>query len=117
MSLTEVFCEKIEHLQTKGSESRNKFNGNNTDNRNKSIEQISSRITELTTFKENINGAKSLDDLKQIISSYCGIPGREEIVMHHKGYGRCGYHMDRHVRIQVNTTNSSANGTTYSSTV
>lgn len=108
---------EIKYLQAKVSESKNESNGNNTSNGNKSIEQINSRIAELTTLKENINGAKSLDDLKKIISSSRGISGPKENMMHHKGYGRYGCHVDRYSRIQSSNFNNSANNTTYNGTV
>lgn len=50
----------------------------------------STRITELTTLKDSINGAKSLDDLKQVMYSSCSIPGFKENMSHHRGHGRCG---------------------------
>jgi hypothetical protein len=73
--------QKIEHLQTRVSESEN--NGGNTT-------ELSSRITELTTLKEKINAAKSLDDLKKIMSSYHVIPGMGDHPMRHGGHaGHC----------------------------
>lgn len=95
---------EIEHLQAKVSENKNTSDENNKSDGNKSdgnkSEQISSRITELTALKENINGARSLEDLKTIMSSSRGIFGPKENMTHHKGYGRSGCHMDRPGRIQ-----------------
>jgi hypothetical protein len=73
--------QKIEHLQTRVSESENN-SGNTTG--------LSSRITELTTLKEKINAAESLDDLKKIMSSYHVIPGMRDHPMRHAGHaGHC----------------------------
>jgi DNA repair exonuclease SbcCD ATPase subunit len=66
---------EIEHLQVKVSENKNTSDENNKSDGNKSDEQISSRITELTAFKESINGARSLEDLRTIMSSSRGIFG------------------------------------------
>ncbi len=107
---------EMEHLQAKVSESKNTSDGNNKSDGNKSDEQISSRITELTTLKESINGARSLGDLKTIISSSRGIPGPKENMMHHKGYGRCGCNMDRPGRIQGYSINNRADNMPYKST-
>ena len=97
---------KIEHLQAKVNENENTSDGNTSN------EQISSRITELTTLKENVNGAKSLEDLKKIMSSSRGINGVGENSRHHGGHGRCGYHMDRHHRIQDSTADNSTDNST-----
>jgi hypothetical protein len=80
---------EIEHLQTKVSESEN-TGGNTT--------ELSSRITELTTLKEKISGAESLEDLKTIMSSSQGIPGMRDDMMHHGGHER-GCHMDKPCRM------------------
>jgi hypothetical protein len=71
---------EIEHLQKKSNESEN-TSVNTTD--------LSSRITELTTLKEKISGAGSLEDLKTIMSSSQGIHGMEDPMQHegHRGYG------------------------------
>lgn len=87
---------EIEHLQAKISESKNTSNGNNTID-----EKLSSRITELTTLKEKISGAKSLEDLKTIMSSSQGIPGEMIGIMHHGGPGVFECHMDNYGRILV----------------
>jgi hypothetical protein len=87
---------KIEHLQAKVNEREN-TSGNTSD--------LSSRITELTTLKEKINGAESLEDLKTIMSSDYGIFGLREDMMHHGEHGVCGCRMDRQTR--VNSTDSS----------
>jgi hypothetical protein len=77
---------EIEHLQAKVNESQNTGNGNITD------EQLSSRITELTALKENINKAESLEDLKNVMASSKDLfrIGARENIMHHRGHGRCG---------------------------
>lgn len=75
----DLLDKEIGHLQAKVSESKNTSIGNNTNDGNKNIEQINNRITELTTLKENINGAKSLDDLRKIISSSRGLSGPKKI--------------------------------------
>jgi len=77
---------EIGHLQTKVSESEN-TGGNTT--------ELSSRITELTTLKEKISGAESLEDLKTIMSSSHGIPGMREDMMKHGGQGGRECHMDK----------------------
>jgi hypothetical protein len=71
---------EIGHLQTKVSESEN-TGGNTT--------ELSSRITELTTLKEKISGAESLEDLKTIMSSSHGIPGMGDPMRQeeHRGCG------------------------------
>jgi hypothetical protein len=71
---------EIGHLQTKVSESEN-TGGNTT--------ELSSRITELTTLKEKISGAESLEDLKTIMSSSYGIPGMGDPMRQeeHRGCG------------------------------
>ena len=97
---------KIEHLQAKVNENENTSDGNTSD------EQLSSRITKLTTLKENVNGTKSLEDLKKIMSSSRGIHGVGENSRHHGRHGRCGYHMDRHHRIQNSTADNSTDNST-----
>ena len=77
---------EIEHLQTTGSESED--TGENTT-------ELSSRITELTTLKERINGAESLEDLKTIMSSSYGILGIKDDLAKHERHHRCGGHMDK----------------------
>lgn len=109
----DIINKKIEHLQAKVSESNNISDGSSTNYRNKRNEQISSRITELTTLKENITGAKSLDDLKRVMSSSHRIPGPKENMMHHNGYGRSCCYMDRSGRIQCNSVNNRGDGKTY----
>ncbi len=96
---------EIEHPQAKVSENKNTSDENNKSDGNKSVgdksdEQISSRITELIALKESINGARSLENLKTIMSSSRGIFGPKENMTHHKGYGRSGCHMNRPGRIQ-----------------
>jgi hypothetical protein len=59
---------EIEHLEEMASESENATDDNMTEN-------LSSRITELTALIEDINGAESLEDLVEIISSSQGMPG------------------------------------------
>jgi len=59
---------EIEHLEEMASES-----GNTTDEN--MSEDLSSRITELNGLIEDINGAESLKDLKEIMSSAQGMPG------------------------------------------
>lgn len=51
---------EIEHIQARV---------NDTNNTCENTTQLSSRITELTTLKEKISGAESLEDLKSIMSS------------------------------------------------
>ena len=96
---------EIEHLQTKVSESENK-SGNTT--------ELSSRITELTTLKEKISGAESLEDLKTIMSSSHGIPWMRDDMMNHGRRGGCGCHMDRPDR--MNNVDNSTDDTTDIST-
>ena len=91
----------IEHLQTKVSEIEN-TSGNAT--------ELSNRITELTTLKEKINGAESLEDLKTIMSSFNGISGVRDDMMNHGRRGGCGCHMDRPDRMK-NVDNSTDNST------
>lgn len=63
---------EVEHLQIKVSDSKN------------TSDKISSRITELNGLIENINGTKSLGDLKDIMSSSQEIPGMDrDDPMHH----------------------------------
>jgi hypothetical protein len=70
---------KVEHLQVKADKSKNTSDGNTSD-------KISSRITELTSLIEDFNGAESLEDLKEIMSSSRGIPGiGGDDPMHHGG--------------------------------
>jgi hypothetical protein len=69
---------EIEHLKTRINESE-KVNGNTT--------EVNSRITELTTLKEKISAAESVEDLKTILSSYKEIPGMGDHLMHHGGPG------------------------------
>jgi L-lactate utilization protein LutC len=72
---------EVEHLQVKVNESENTIDGNMSD-------KISSRITELTSLIEDLNGAKSLGDLKEIMSSSPGISGvGGDNRMHHGGCG------------------------------
>lgn len=90
---------EIEHLQTKVNEREN-TGGNTT--------ELSCRITELTTLKEKISGAESLEDLKTIMSSSQGIPGMGDDMRHHGGHER-GCHMnkpDRMNSIDNNTENT-----------
>lgn len=47
---------------------------NDTNNTCENTTQLSSRITELTTLKEKISGAESLEDLKTIMSSNTTLP-------------------------------------------
>ncbi len=86
---------EIEHIQTRVSESDN--NGGNTT-------ELSSRITELTTMKEKINAAESLDDLKSIMSSYHGIPGMGDNPMRHGGRAGHGFPMDHPQKMKNNCT-------------
>lgn len=58
---------KIEHLENMKSETKNTTDKNMSEN-------LSSRITELNGLIENINGAKSLENLKEIMFS-SGMPG------------------------------------------
>jgi hypothetical protein len=62
----ESIDKEIEHLQTQINDSKN-TSGNTT--------ELNSSITELTTLKEKINAAESLDSLKEILSSSHGIHG------------------------------------------
>jgi hypothetical protein len=67
---------EVEHLQVKVNENEN------------TSDKISSRITELTSLIEDLNGAESLGDLKEIMSSSRGIPGMDgDDSMHHGDYG------------------------------
>lgn len=59
---------KIEHLEEMASESENTTDENMS-------EDLSSRITELNGLIEDINGAESLEDLIEIMSSSQGVPG------------------------------------------
>jgi uncharacterized membrane protein YgaE (UPF0421/DUF939 family) len=59
---------KIEHLEEMASESENTTDENMS-------EDLSSRITELNSLIEDINGAESLEDLMEIMSSSQGVPG------------------------------------------
>lgn len=59
---------EIEHLEEMASESENTTNENIS-------EDLSSRIAELNGLIEDINGAESLEDLKEIMSSAKGMPG------------------------------------------
>lgn len=61
---------EIEHIQAKVSESENR-----TDENDENVTELNDKITELTTLKDNINAAESLEDLKEIMSSSQGIPG------------------------------------------
>lgn len=96
---------EIEHLQTMVSESES-TGGNTT--------ELSSRITELTTYKEKISGATSLEDLKTIMSSSQGIPGMRQDMMHRGEHGGCRCHMDNPDRTNnaENTTDDTADETT-----
>lgn len=71
---------EVEHLQAKVNESENTSNGNMSN-------KINSRITELTSLIEELNGAKSLGDFKEIMPSSQEIPGISNDRMHHRGYG------------------------------
>ena len=83
---------KVEHLQVKVSESKN------------TSDEISSRITELNGLIEDINGAKSLGDLKDIMSSSREMPGMgRDNPMHH---GNCDCPIDPS-RTQDNSTDNS----------
>lgn len=82
---------KIEHLEAKVSESENA-----TDDTNENVTELNDRITELNTLIEEINGAESLADLKEIMSSSQGTPGMgpdmgsymdRQNPMHHGGRG------------------------------
>lgn len=85
---------EVKHLQAKVSES-----GNTSD------EHLSSRITELTSLIEDINGAESLEDLKEIMSSSQGKPGiRGDNPMRHGG---CGCPMGPG-RMQDNSTDNNS---------
>jgi len=61
---------EIEHLEARVSESENA-----TDNTNENVTELNNRITELKALIEEINGAESLADLKEIMSSSQGRPG------------------------------------------
>jgi len=76
---------EIEHLQAKVSECEN-TSGNTT--------ELSSRITELTTLKDKVSGAESLEDLKTIISSSNGVLGMGGKMRPEENV-RCGRPMDR----------------------
>jgi len=71
---------EIKHVQARVNDNNNTC-GNTT--------QLSSRITELTTLKENISGAESLEDLKTIMSSNNTLPvmGAPMRSGDHKGHG------------------------------
>ena len=71
---------EVEHLQVKVNESENTINGNTSN-------KINSRIKELTSLREDFNGAKSLRDLKEIMASSRGIPVIRRGPMHHGGCG------------------------------
>lgn len=88
---------EIEHLQVKVSESENMSNGNMND-------KISSRITELTSLIEDINGTESIGALKDIIYSFQRIPemGGDD-PMHHGG---CDFPMGSG-KMQDNSTDNS----------
>jgi hypothetical protein len=88
---------EIEHLQTQANESEN--TGGNTTG-------LNSRITELTTLKEKISGAGSLEDLKTILTSSQEIPGMRDDMMHHRGHDRSGCRLDKPGRMSSidNTT-------------
>jgi hypothetical protein len=98
---------EVELLQAKINDSKNTSDGNTSDNK------LSSRITELTALKENINNAESLEDLKKIMPSSRGMHVMGKNPMHHRGHERCGCHMDYPGRIQDNTAD---NSTDYSNT-
>jgi hypothetical protein len=94
---------EIEHLQAKISESKNTSDGNTSE------EQLNSRITELNTLKENISGAKSLEDLKKITPLSHGISGIRENMMHQRGHGRHEWNMDRPGKVNgINNTTEDA---------
>lgn len=59
---------KIEHFEEMASDSNNMTDENMS-------EEISSRVTELTTLIEEIKGAESLEDLMEVMSSSQGMPG------------------------------------------
>ncbi len=83
---------EVEHLQIKVSDSKNMS------------DKISSRITELNGLIEDINGTKSLGDLKQIMSSSREIPEMDrDNPMHH---GSCGCPIDPS-RMRNNITDNS----------
>jgi hypothetical protein len=106
---------EIEHLQARINESENTSDGNTSDG-NTSDNQLSSRITELTALKENINNAESLEDLKKVLPSSRGMHGMGENPMHHRGHERCGCHMDYSGRVQDNTADDTADNTADNST-
>ncbi len=59
---------EIEHLEARVSESENTTDENMS-------EDLSSRVTELNALIEDINGAESLEELMEIMSSSQGVPG------------------------------------------
>lgn len=61
---------EIEHIQVKVSE-----NENRTDDSNENVTELNNKITELSTLKDDIYAAESLEDLKEIMSSSQGMPG------------------------------------------
>jgi hypothetical protein len=75
---------------------------------------LSGRITELTTLKEKISGAESLQDLKTIMSSSHGIPGVRDDMMNHGRHGGRECHMDKPDSMNSvdDTTNNSTDETT-----
>ena len=88
---------EVEHLQAKVSESEN------------TSDELSSRITELTSLIENVNGAESLEDLKEIMFSSRGTPGVDagEGPRSHGGHGGCDCLFDRPGKMQDNSTDNS----------
>lgn len=59
---------EVEHLEEMATESENTTDENMSEN-------LSTRITELNALIEEINGAESLEDLMEIMSSSQGMPG------------------------------------------
>lgn len=51
---------------------------NDSNNMSENTTELSSKIIELTTLKEKISGAESLEDLKNIMYSSHGIPGMKD---------------------------------------
>lgn len=71
---------EIEHIQAKVSE-----NENSTDGSNENVTELNNKTTELSTLKDDINAAESLEDLKEIMSSSKGTPGMGPEM----GHGMC----------------------------
>ncbi len=96
---------EIEHLEARVSESENTTDDNMTEN-------LSSRITELTSLIDDINGAESLEDLVRSMSSSQRMPGmRVGGPMQH---GDCGCPMPP--AEADNSTDDSTNDSTEDST-